>query len=383
MSCPYMYLYTFIFYLAHMSSTKKTWLRYLQEEIDAAYLYGILEEKTTSDRERESYGKLKNIERSHVAAWENLLRENKIVHHKKAPSFKARLMAFLSGPTGISWLREMMLREEGNEVRSYLQLYNQSADTPTKNIAIRLAKDSAGHAQNLNELMGRENEPWHQTGSGGIVRNVVYGFNDGLTANFGLIAGVIGAQVNDHFILVSGIAGLIADALSMGASGYLAAKSEQEVYDHEVSMEAEEIRLMPELEQEELSLIYQTKGMDEETANSLASEVMKNPEKALEEKSREELGISDTPIKPFKEAWLTGLATAVGAFIPVLPFFFWNGDAAIWLAFILAMLAHFAVGAARSFFTGRNLWRSGLEMFVVGMGVAVVGYIIGNWVTHW
>lgn len=364
-----------------MASQKKTWLRYLQEEIDAAYLYGILEEKTSSDRERESYARLKEIEHGHVAAWEKLLRENKIVHHRKRPSMKARMAAFLSGMTGIGWLREMMLREEGNEVKSYLQLYNRSGDASTRNIAITLAKDSAGHAQSLNELTGRQNEPWHQTGSGGIIRNVVYGFNDGLTANFGLIAGVIGAQVSDHFILISGIAGLIADALSMGASGYLAAKSEQEVYDHEISMEAEEIRLMPELEREELSLIYQAKGMDEETAHALAMQVMKDPEKALEEKAREELGISDAGISPFKEAWLTGLATAIGAFIPVFPFFFWSGSTAIRIAFALAMLAHFGVGAARSFFTGRNLWKSGWEMFVVGMGVAVIGYFIGNWIT--
>ena len=121
-----------------------------------------------------------------------------------------------------------MLREEGDEVKSYLKLYKQSHDAATQEIAIRLAKDSAGHAQSLNELMGRDKEPWHQTGSGGILRNVVYGFNDGLTANFGLIAGVIGAHSSDHFILVSGAAGLLADALSMGASGYLAAKSERE-----------------------------------------------------------------------------------------------------------------------------------------------------------
>lgn len=355
----------------------------MQDEIDAAYLYAILEKKTNIQNERESYGKLKDIEQKHVVAWTALLDEEKVNHRVRKPSLKAVIMASLTGIMGISWLKEIMLREEGNEVKSYLRLYKQSKDTPTRDIAIRLAKDSAGHAQSLNVLMGRQDEPWHQTGSGGILRNVVYGFNDGLTANFGLIAGVIGAQVSDHFILVSGAAGLIADALSMGASGYLAAKSEQEVYDHEISMEAEEIRLMPELEQEELSIIYQSKGMDEATAQNLAIEMMKDPEKVLEEKVREELGISSTIIKPVKEAWLTGVATAIGAFIPVFPFFFWKGETAIILAFILAMTAHFGVGAARSFFTGRSLWRSGLEMFIVGIGVALAGYVIGDLITHW
>lgn len=365
-----------------MAAVKKTWLRYLQEEIDAAYLYGVLEKHTLPGIERESYSRLRHIEHQHVAAWDNLLKENKIPRGPGRPSVKARLMASLVKVAGTGWLQQMMLREEGNEVKSYLQLYNRSGDPATRRIALTLARDSAGHAQRLNELTGREKEPWHQAGSGGIVRNVVYGFNDGLTANFGLIAGVIGAQVSDHVIMVSGLAGLIADALSMGASGYLAAKSEQEVYDHEIKMEAEEIRLMPDLEREELSLVYRAKGMGKEQADSLAAEMMKNPEKALEEQAREELGIAAAAIRPLKEGWLTGLATAVGAFIPVFPFFFWTGSAAIWPAFILAMLAHFGVGAARSFFTGRNLWKSGLEMFVVGMGVAVAGYVIGNWITR-
>ncbi len=336
---------------------------------------------TPPGHEQDSYIKLQHIEDQHTAAWMKLIVENKISGYKNRPSMKAKLMASFSKLAGKDWLRELMLREEGNEVKGYLQLYNRSGDANTKDIAITLAKDSAAHAESLNKLRGTTGEPWHQTGSGGIIRNVVYGFNDGLTANFGLIAGVIGAQVHDHFILVSGISGLIADALSMGASGYLAAKSEQEVYEHEMKMEAEEIRLMPELEQEELALIYQSKGMDEESAALLAAEVMKDPAKALEEKGREELGIGDETISPLKEAWLTGLATAIGAFIPVFPFFFWSGTTATIMAFLLAMSAHFGVGAARSFFTGRNLWKSGLEMFTVGFGVAIIGYFIGDWIT--
>lgn len=354
----------------------------MQEEIDASFLYSVLEKMTPPGHEQESYLKLRHIEDQHTAAWTKLLDEHKIIRRKNRPSTKARLMASFSRVAGKNWLREVMLREEGNEVKGYLQLYTRSQDDSTKNIAITLAKDSAGHAQSLNKLRGKTGEPWHQTGSGGIIRNVVYGFNDGLTANFGLIAGVIGAQVQDHFILVSGISGLIADALSMGASGYLAAKSEQEVYEHETRMEAEEIKLMPDLEREELTLIYQAKGMDAASAAAMATEVMKNPAKALEEQVREELGIGDENISPLKEAWLTGLATAIGAFIPVFPFFFWSGTIATIIAFLLAMTAHFGVGAARSFFTGRSLWKSGLEMFTVGFGVAVIGYFIGDWITR-
>src|SRR3990170_2482337 len=210
--------------------------------------------------------------------------------------------------------------------------------------------------------------------------------NDGLTANFGLVAGMIGAQggleIAGHTVVVAGIAGAVADALSMGASGYLAAKSEREVFEHEIAMEREEIRLMPELEREELSLLYQAKGIPTVQADSLSAQVMSDPERALGEKVREELKIGDASSTPMREAWITGTATAVGAFIPVAPFLFDTGPGAIWTSFALAMISHFGVGAARSFFTGRGVFRSGLDMFGVGLGVAVVGYLVGDWMVR-
>ena len=171
---------------------------------------------------------------------------------------------------------------------------------------------------------------------------------------------------------------MIADALSMGSSGYLAAKSEQEVYAYEIAMEKDEIALMPEVEEEELALVYQAKGVEAGMARRMAAEVMQNPQRALDEQVREELKIGEARSTPLKEGWLTGLATMVGAFIPVGPFLFMEGPAAAWTAFGVAMLSHFGVGAARSFFTGRGVIRSGIDMFVVGLGVAGVGYVVGD-----
>ena len=152
----------------------------------------------------------------------------------------------------------MLLEEEGREVKGYLSLYRESPDGVVGPTALTLAKESKEHAETLASMSGADGEPWHKTGAGGFLRNVVYGFNDGLTANFGLVAGMIGAQgsleMASHAVVVAGLAGMAADALSMGSSGYLAAKSEREVFEHEIAMEKEEIRLMPELEQEELSL---------------------------------------------------------------------------------------------------------------------------------
>jgi len=254
----------------------------------------------------------------------------------------------------------------------------------TSGAALTLAKESAEHAQSLAALAGRESEPWHKTGAGGFLRNVVYGFNDGLTANFGLVAGMIGAQASmtsaSHAVLVAGVAGTVANALSMGSSGYLAAKSEREVYDHEIAMEREEIRLMPEVEEEELALIYQAKGIPEADAKRYASDVMKDPERALAEKVRDELGIGEASATPTREATITGVATAFGSLIPVLPFLLGTGIAAIWTSFAIAMLSHFGVGAMRSVFTGRGIIRSGMDMFLVGLGVAGIGYFVGEWI---
>ena len=286
-------------------------------------------------------------------------------------------MAWLGRRFGARYLLPLLLREEGREVKGYMDLYTASHADDARAVSLTLARESAEHAETLASLAGRSAEPWHRTESGGFVRNVVYGFNDGLTANFGLVAGVLGAAVAPHVVLVSGFAGMIADALSMGASGYLAAKSEQEVYAHEIDMEKEEIRLMPDVEQEELALLYQAKGVDPRTARRMAAEVMADPQRALGEQVREELKISEARATPLAEGWITGTATAVGALIPVAPFLVLSGQTAAWVAFIVAMLSHFLVGAARSLFTGRGIVRSGADMFAVGLGVAAVGYFVG------
>lgn len=356
----------------------KEWLHHWQDEADAAYLYLALAGQEADPHKKDVYIKLAGVEERHVQMWEKLLADHGHRVARARPSVNARLRAWFGRRFGTRYLLPLLLREEGQEVKGYLNLHRASAQEDAQEVSLQLARESAAHAETLADLSGKGSEPWHKTGSGGFLRNVVYGFNDGLTANFGLVAGVIGAAVEPHVIMITGVAGSIADALSMGASGYLAAKSEQEVHAHEIAMEKEEIRLMPELEVEELNLVYQAKGVDPRTARRMAEEVMRDPELALGEQVREELKIAEAHATPFKEGWITGTATAVGAFIPVAPFLFLEGRLAVWTAFTIAMLSHFAVGAARSFFTGRGILRSGFDMFVVGLGVAAVGYVVGD-----
>ena len=356
---------------------------HLQDEADAAYLYRILADAEEDPKKKDVYSRLAGVEDRHVTIWTQLLTKHGHPPGPFKPSGRARLLASLGRMFGPNFLLPMLLEEEGREVKAYLDMHRGTPrGAPGGTEALLLARESADHATTLGEISGKGAEPWHKTESGGFLRNVVYGFNDGLTANFGLVAGVIGAAVvNQHqAVVVAGVAGLIADALSMGSSGYLASKSEREVYDYEISMEKTEVELMPEIERDELAVIYEAKGMDRDSAHNLATQIMADPQLMLKEQVQEELKIGEYGMSPLREGWLTGMATAFGAAIPVFPFLIWHGTTAIAIAFIVSMLSHFLVGAARSVFTGRGAFRSGLDMFVVGMGVAVVGYFVGGWI---
>jgi VIT1/CCC1 family predicted Fe2+/Mn2+ transporter len=356
-----------------------------QDEADAAFLYRLLAEAERDPTKQDIYRRLAAVEDRHLQIWAALLERNgrRIGPHR--PTLRTRLLAFLGRRFGPNFLLPMLLAEEGREVKAYLDMHRTTGrDVAGRDEALLLAKESAGHAKTLGVVAGRAGEPWHKTGAGGFLRNIVYGFNDGLTANFGLVAGVIGAATgaNYHAVIVAGVAGLIADALSMGSSGYLAAQSEREVYAHEIAMERDEIALMPEIERDELALIYEAKGIDRDHAYALATQMMADPEQMLAEKVQEELGITESKTSPLREAWITGTATAIGALIPVLPFFFLAGRTAAIVAFVVSMLSHWVVGAARSVFTGRSVFRSGIDMFVVGLGVAAVGYFVGGWIAR-
>lgn len=360
------------------------WKHYLQDERDAAFLYSCLAQVERNETRRVSYAQLANVESKHVDQWEQLIAgAGGEVPSVSKPSFRARILAWIARRFGTRLIAPVLLAEESREVKKYLQFAREVSLPDAREMATEIARESAQHAGTLAAMLGKTGEPWHAVRSGGVLRSVIYGFNDGLTANFGLIAGMLGASVDVQAVLIAGIAGLIADALSMGSSGYLAAKSEAEVYSYEIAMEREEIELMPATEAEELAIIYQAKGMTPSRAQELANTVMLDPVQMLGEKVREELAISPASMTPLFDGVVTGSATAAGAFIPVLPFLLFPFYVAIWVSFVISMIAHFGVGAARSLFTGRGILRSGFDMFVVGFGVAAVGYVIGDLVGGW
>src|SRR3954462_12563795 len=355
-----------------------SWDEHYRDERDAAYLYRALAAVESDGDRKELFEKLAAVEDRHAARWEELFAQSGRRLPAYATAARTRLLAWVARRFGTSMILPLMLAEEGREVQAYLGMARQSTHRQTHKAAVDIASDSAIHARELAHMMGRDGEPWHVGGSGGYLRSIVYGFNGGLTANFGLVAGVLGADVAPHIVIISGVAGAIADALSMGASGYLAAKSEAEVQAHQIDMERHEMRLMPDLEEDELAVIYEAKGLTPERARETAKAMMRDPAQALDAMVREELNIHPAELAPLKDGLVTGTATAIGAFIPIVPFVMMDHGPAIWASLTLSMLAHFAIGAARSLFTGRGVWASGRDMFVVGFGVAAAGYIIGE-----
>lgn len=324
-----------------------------QDEGDGAFVYAQLAVLEFDGPRRQLLLRLADVERQHQVQYARLLTEAGRPPGLHRPSAGARILVWLAHHGGRDLVLQRRMGEEASEVRAYLKGRSALQEGHRGELAHSVAADEAGHVKLLHQMGGPAGEPWHRVASGGILRNVVYGFNDGLTANFGLAMGVLGAQVAPPIVVLSGLAGLVADALSMGSSGYLAAVSEAEVHAHELELEREEMRLMPALEREELALLYEAKGVPTDLALEMARQIMAEPESALEEKATQELGIVPPVSSPLNEGHLTGASTALGAFVPVLPLLFGTGPAQVWTSFGLSMLSHFAVGAVRSLFTGR------------------------------
>ena len=232
-----------------------------------------------------------------------------------------------------------------------------------------------GARTRLDRILGREK--WHTTGASWI-SGAIYGANDGLAAVFGIVAGVSGATGGSSSVLTAGLAGAIASALSMATGAFLAERSEAEVMAANVERERQEIAEHPEEEKEELSLFYQLKGIDEQTADELAERMSNHPDAMLEALSAEEFdGSATNGGKPVQAALAAGISTGAGAIIPVIPFMITTGTAAIVAAAIVSLVAHFLVGAAKSLVTLRSWWSAGLEMTLAGVIVGGATYLIG------
>jgi vacuolar iron transporter family protein len=352
-----------------------------QREVDSGYLYRKLSGLAQTEQVREALAEMANQEDEHARIWAEQMEKAHPHGRQPRPDLRVHLTLMAARLFGAEAVLGLLVNDEVADISTYAR---QARQTDFRPLFQDVLSDETSHARRLAALNNpdgpADEEPWHHGAeTGGWLRDVVYGFNDGLTANFGLVMGVVGAAVNAKTLLLAGFAGLLADALSMAASGFLAARSEQEVHTHELALEEAELRLMPESEKNELAGFYTEMGLTKDEAQKVAERLMQKPQAALTQLSREELGIDpNAQSNPLQEGIRTGIATGLGAVIPIVPFLFLSGAAAIWTGVGISMLAHWLVGASRAIFTGRPAIRSGFEMFAVGMGVALVTFLLGK-----
>jgi vacuolar iron transporter family protein len=274
----------------------------------------------------------------------------------------------LDDPPSVAILEEVIADERehyqtiGNLIRSRRPLPVMSSEQAQEALDDLLAARDKGHTQ-----------------AAGWVGDAIYGINDGLGSIFGIVSGVSGATLgNSHFVLIAGLAGTVASALSMGSGAYLAAKSEREIFEAEFAREREAVEDNEAEAREVLSLSYQIRGLPEEDAERFVDQLAKDKEQLIKALARERLNTTEEGLsKPMVSAVSGAISTAIGALIPIIPFFFMAGIPAVIVAAIVSLIAHFAVGAAKSLITIRSWWSSGLEMTLVGAVEGVVTYIIG------
>jgi VIT1/CCC1 family predicted Fe2+/Mn2+ transporter len=223
-------------------------------------------------------------------------------------------------------------------------------------------------------------EHHHRDIQGGAARAAVFGVSDGLVSNVSLILGMAGAaSTRPGIVRLAGVAGLVAGSISMAAGEYVSMKAQRELFERELDMERREIRRRPFVEQVELAGIYEARGVEPDTARKLASEMMRDPELALETHAREELGIDPGSLgSPFMAAASSFVTFALGALVPLLPWFVGRGTAAIVASIVLAGLAAIGVGAVLARFTGRSRLFSASRQLLFSMVPAAITFGIGT-----
>jgi VIT1/CCC1 family predicted Fe2+/Mn2+ transporter len=226
--------------------------------------------------------------------------------------------------------------------------------------------------------VGGEEQPLG--GKSGALRAAIFGVNDGLVSNLSLIFGVAGAGVDNEVVIIAGVAGLLAGAFSMASGEYISVRTQREVYERLIHLEAHEIGTEPDEEREELAEIYERKGIPSDVAQTIATELMKDPEIALQTHAREELGLDpDEGLgSPVAAAASSFVAFAFGAFVPLLPFLVSEGPGAVLASALLSGIALFAIGATISYLTGKSWLLSGLRMLLFGATAASITYLVGT-----
>lgn len=352
----------------------------LIDELNGAALYDSLAAAEKDARLSEVYRRLADVERRHADRWRKRLEEAGETIENFRPSWRTRTLGFLAKRFGTAVVLpsvQSLEQADTNKYASQSDAVDFHGDERSHSRVIQLMSSTRGGfaGNDIAKLEGR-----HRTGGGNALRAAVLGANDGLVSNLSLVMGVAGAALNERTILITGIAGLIAGAGSMALGEWLSVQSSRELYRNQLEAEEEELRNAPEEEEEELALIYQARGLGEEQARAFAASMMRDKDTALETLAREELGIDPEELggSPWEAAGTSFLLFALGAIVPVLPFFFARGDFAAMLSVACSTAGLFLIGAAITLFTGRPVLFSGLRQVMFGLAAAALTFGIGR-----
>jgi VIT1/CCC1 family predicted Fe2+/Mn2+ transporter/rubrerythrin len=370
-----------------------------QAEMEGFHTYTALSQREADTHRRNALRGLAMAEKHHADLWAERIKElgGTEPQFRGNPNGQADSLANRVGGADLA-LRRLEI-DEGRDIAKYGKQIKELGDEPSIAILQEVISDEREHYLTLGNLIRARGalpalppeqaqaaldelvatrEKWHSQAAG-WVGDAIYGINDGLGSIFGIVSGVSGATLgNSHFVLIAGMAGMVASALSMGSGAYLAAKSEREIYEAEFAREREAVEDNEAEAREVLSLSYQIRGLPEEDAERFVEHLAKDKNQLIKALARERLHTTEEGLsKPLVSAVSGAISTAVGAFIPILPFFFMTGIPAVIVAAVVSLIAHFAVGAAKSLITIRSWWASGFEMTWIGALEGVVTYVIG------
>jgi VIT1/CCC1 family predicted Fe2+/Mn2+ transporter len=355
----------------------------LQGEVDSAALYRTLAQTEKNPQLAQVYRRLAAIEEAHAEYWKSHIEAIDHQVPKLRPGFRSRALAWLARRFGPAFVLPTVDTLEHLDSGTY--------DAQPEAVAGGLPAAERSHARIIQALAA--GTPGALTGStlarlegrhrgmgGNALRAAVLGANDGLVSNLSLVMGVAGADLAPHAILITGLAGLLAGACSMALGEWLSVNTARESAQRQIATEADELEQIPEEEKEELSLIYQAKGLPEDMAKSLAERLIANKKTALDTLVREELGID--PDELGGSAWTAGgtsfLLFSLGAIFPVAPYFALAGMPAVIASLAASGVALFLIGAGTTLFTGRGVLPSGVRQLLVGFAAAGVTFGVGK-----
>jgi VIT1/CCC1 family predicted Fe2+/Mn2+ transporter len=369
------------------SNDLKRFIENLADEQEASALYRAMSDSEKQPQLAEVYKRMAEVEETHAAFWRRKIKSETGEVPVVAIGWRTKALIWLSRRVGPGVVLQTAVSREKDGFAGYAAQPEKEAQTfkvqegSHKRLLNMVSNLNASGVQGgmLAQIEGR-----HRAGGGNALRAAVMGANDGLVSNLSLVMGVAGAQMSGKAILITGLAGLLAGAISMALGEWLSVQSSRELYQHQIKTEKQELDMAPEEEAQELALIYQAKGLKAVQAARLAAQIIADPTAALDTLAREELGVDPKDLggSAWEAAITSFLLFSIGAIIPVSPFLFTTGYPAVIFSLALSAVGLFVLGAAITILTGRPVLASGLRQALFGMVAAAVtfgiGYLIGG-----